>query len=193
MYVHKNKSPHGDKDHLGEAKTILENIPVKKLIINDNRVNYYEKQLISKKTIIGKQGLTFNLNGLNFIQLNENLSDENDSSQIYLVTYKKIKLLLTGDASVKSEETLLSNYDLGNIDILKVGHHGSSTSTSEKLLKNLNPKVALISSGRDNKFGHPHQEIINRLKKHNIKTYNTKEDGTITINLKTLTIQTTFK
>lgn len=184
---------HGDKDHLGEAKTLLENFSVEKVIINSNRLNYYEKKLINQKTIIGKPGLTFKLNDLDFIQLNENLIDENDSSQIYLVKYKNIKILLTGDASIKSEETLLENYDLGNVDILKVGHHGSNTSTSEKLLQELKPKIALISSGRENKFGHPHQEIITRLKEHHLRIYNTKEFGTITLNLTTKKISTTLK
>ena len=183
MYVHKNKSPHGDKDHLGEANTIIENIPVNKIIINSNKINYYEKSLIKENTIIGKQNLSFKVNDLIFTQLNENLDDENDSSQIYLLNYNNLKILLTGDASIKSEEKLLENYELGHIDILKVGHHGSKTSTSEKLLETLKPKVALISSGRENKFNHPHQEIIKRLKKYNLKIYNTQDSGTVTVDL----------
>lgn len=181
---------HGDKDHLGEAQTILENMPVKKTIINSNRINYYEKKLLTKNTIIGKQNFNFKVGDLVFYELNENLIDENDSSQIYLVKYKNLKILFTGDASIKSEETLLKNYNLGPIDILKVGHHGSNTSTSEELLRETSPKVALISSGKDNKFNHPHQEIINRLKKFNLKIYNTQEVGTITIDLEKLTITT---
>ncbi|MCI8459867.1 MAG: DNA internalization-related competence protein ComEC/Rec2 [Bacilli bacterium] len=174
---------HGDKDHLGEANTIIENIPVNKIIINSNKINYYEKSLIKENTIIGKQNLSFKVNDLIFTQLNENLDDENDSSQIYLLNYNNLKILLTGDASIKSEEKLLENYELGHIDILKVGHHGSKTSTSEKLLETLKPKVALISSGRENKFNHPHQEIIKRLKKYNLKIYNTQDSGTVTVDL----------
>ena len=90
MYVHKNKSPHGDKDHLGEANTIIENIPVNKIIINSNKINYYEKSLIKENTIIGKQNLSFKVNDLIFTQLNENLDDENDSSQIYLLNYNNL-------------------------------------------------------------------------------------------------------
>lgn len=174
---------HGDKDHLGEASTIIENIPVRKIILNNNRINYYEKSLIRNETIIGKQDLTFRIDDMVFTQLNENLQDENDSSQIYLLNYQKLKILLTGDASVKSEKRLLENYNLGDVDILKVGHHGSRTSTSEELLEAIKPKVALISSGVDNKFNHPHKEIITRLKKYNIKIYNTQDRGTITIDL----------
>lgn len=181
---------HGDKDHLGEAKTIISNMPVKRILLNDNRINYYEQQLIRKNTMIAKQGLSFTIGKLNFIQLNENLKDENDSSQIYLVSYNNLRLLLTGDASIKSEELLLENYDLGKIDILKVGHHGSKTSTSSLLLKKIRPNIALISSGKDNKFNHPHLEVLERLKKYHLRIYNTQTSGTITINLDKLTIMT---
>jgi len=84
---------------------------------------------------------------------------------------------------------MLSKYNLGKINILKVGHHGSKTSTSEYLLKEIEPDIALISSGRDNKFNHPHQEVISRLKKHNTKIYNTKNDGTVTLDLDKLIIK----
>lgn len=186
---------HGDKDHLGEAKTLIETIPVKRIVLNNNELNFYEKQLLSKKTIIAKKDLSFKVNDLKFIQLNDNLKDENDSSQIYLLIYNKIKILLTGDATIKSENFLLDNYDLGTIDILKVGHHGSKTSTSERLLKTLKPQIALISSGKDNKFNHPHSEVIERLNANNIKIYNTQKLGTITVyfNNKHLKITTQIK
>lgn len=182
---------HGDKDHLGEAETLIANIPVKKIVINNNRINYYERNIINKNTIIGQQELKIQINDLILTELNENLVDENDSSQIYLLNYNKTKILLTGDASIKSEMNLLKNYKIGNIDILKVGHHGSKTSTSEELLRETKPKIALISSGKDNKFNHPHKEVIDRLKDHHVKIYNTQEVGTITIDLDRLTIKTT--
>ena len=175
---------HGDKDHLGEAKTIIENMKVRKIIINDNKKNYYEKQLPKKKVMIGKQGLYIHANHIRMWQLNEDLEDENDSSQIYYVTWNKKTMLLTGDASIKSEQLLLKNYDLGHIDILKAGHHGSKTSTSEELLKEITPSLALISCGRDNKFKHPNTETIEKLKKYHILYHRTDKEGTITINMK---------
>lgn len=78
----------------------------------------------------------------------------------------------------------MKKYDLGKIEILKVGHHGSKTSTGENLLKELKPKIAIMSLGENNKFGHPHQETIERLKKYNIKFFRTDKSGTITINLR---------
>jgi competence protein ComEC len=76
---------HGDKDHLGEAETLINNYKVDRIIINSNNINYYEKKLICNKTIIGEEGLTIKFNKFTMIQLNEDLDDENDSSQIYLV------------------------------------------------------------------------------------------------------------
>ena len=174
---------HGDKDHIGEANTLINNFKVDKIIINSNRLNYYEKQLPKNKTIIGEEGLTIKLKDFTLVELNTNLDDENDSSGVYLLNYKNINVLLTGDASKRSEEYILDNYELPHINILKVGHHGSKTSTSERLLKETNPNIALISCGKDNKFNHPNKETINILNKYKVKYYRTDKQGTITINL----------
>ena len=174
---------HGDKDHIGEANTLINNFKVDKIIINSNRLNYYEKQLPKNKTIIGEEGLTIKLKDFTLVELNTNLEDENDSSGVYLLNYKNINILLTGDASKRSEEYILDNYELPHINILKVGHHGSKTSTSERLLKETNPNIALISCGKDNKFNHPNRETINVLNKYKVKYYRTDKQGTITINL----------
>ena len=174
---------HGDKDHIGEANTLINSFKVDKIIINSNRLNYYEKQLPKNKTIIGEEGLTIKLKDFTLVELNTNLEDENDSSGVYLLNYKNINILLTGDASKRSEEYILDNYELPHINILKVGHHGSKTSTSERLLKETNPNIALISCGKDNKFNHPNRETINVLNKYKVKYYRTDKQGTITINL----------
>lgn len=181
---------HGDKDHLGEASTLLSKMKVNQIVLNMNTLNYYEQKLISKKTILGTQDYCFDANNLYFQQLNFDLEDENDSSQIYLVQYKNIRILLTGDASIKSESYLLKNYNLGHIDILKVGHHGSKTSTSDLLLQETTPSVALISSGRENKFNHPSPSVLEKLKKHHVRIYNTQTEGTITIDLESLKVTT---
>ncbi|MBQ2640193.1 MAG: DNA internalization-related competence protein ComEC/Rec2 [Bacilli bacterium] len=176
---------HGDYDHLGETLTLMDNFYVDKVYINDNNINYLERKIIKKANniFISKEGTNIKVGKFNLIELNTDLKDENDSSSVYYITYNNLKMLFTGDASIKSEEYILSNYNLGNIDILKLGHHGSKTSTSKELLKETNPKLALISCGRNNKFGHPHKEIINRLNKYNINYLRTDKLGTITINL----------
>ena len=182
---------HGDFDHLGETLNLLKYYKVDTIIINSNYKNYFEKKIINnhKNVVVGYEGYEININDLNLIQLNEDLSDENDSSQIYYATYKDTSILLTGDASVKSEKLLLEKYDIGHIDILKVGHHGSNTSTSFNLLKETTPTIGLISCGLNNKFNHPNIETINKLNKYKVKYYRTDLQGTIKVNLKSLKVE----
>ena len=126
------------------------------------------------------------------VQLNTDLTDENDSSQIYYAMYKNYSILFTGDASLKSEDYILNNYDLSKIDILKVGHHGSKTSTGINLIDKLEPKIALISVGKDNKFNHPNQMVLDNLKTSQI--YRTDINGTITLKLnKNVKVQTDLR
>ena len=184
---------HGDADHMGEAKYLIENFKVQNILINNGEFNYLEKELIKQTNNISVayEGLSINCGNIEMIQLNTDLQDENDSSQIYYATYKNYSLLFTGDASVKSEEYILNKYNIGEIDILKVGHHGSKTSTGEGLINRTNPKISLISAGEDNKFNHPHKIVLDSL--NNSKIYRTDMNGTVTILFNTnLKVETDF-
>ena len=172
---------HGDYDHLGEADNLIKYFKVDQVLINNNKENYYEQKI--KNKIIAKEGQIIKCGSITLQQLNTNLKDENDSSLVFYATYKNITMLLTGDASKKTEDSILNNYDLPKINILKVGHHGSKTSTGERLLKVINPDIALISVGKDNKFNHPSIETIEILNKYNVKIYRTDKLGNIKINL----------
>lgn len=176
---------HGDFDHIGEAINLVNNFKVKNIYINDNKVNFLEKRLINefKYTKKLKEKEIIKLGNLYMMSLNHNLGNENDSSIVLYLKSKTKKLLLMGDASIKTERVLLNNYNLDNIDILKVGHHGSNTSTSKEFLETIKPKLALISAGVNNKFNHPHEETINRLKKHKIIVKTTQELGSVKIYL----------
>ena len=179
---------HGDKDHIGEAKTLLDNMKVNKIILNCNELNYLEKEILNKKTILGEEGTSFQVGDFSFYQLNECMDNENDSSQVYIVNYKNIyNILLTGDASIKTEKTILQKYDLPEIDILKVGHHGSKTSSSKEFVDTINPKYSVISVGKNNKFGHPNKEVLEVLSSSEI--YRTDEDGSILFMMKNNKIQ----
>ena len=90
--------------------------------------------------------------------------------------------MFMGDASIKTEKEILKEYELPNIDILKVGHHGSRTSSSKEFIDELNPKYALISVGENNKFKHPNKEVLDNLK--NSKIYRTDQDGSIMLKIK---------
>ena len=89
---------------------------------------------------------------------------------------------MMGDASSRSEKEILKTYDLGKIDILKVGHHGSDTSSSKDFIKSINPTYSLISVGKNNKYGHPHNKVLKILDKS--KIYRTDLNGSIKVNFK---------
>ena len=89
--------------------------------------------------------------------------------------------LFTGDAETISENEMLENGIDLSADVIKVGHHGSKSSTSQTFLSAVNPKYAIISCGVDNDYGHPKSIIMERLKKNNVTVYRTDESGTITL------------
>jgi len=90
--------------------------------------------------------------------------------------------MFMGDASVKTEKEILKKYNLEQIDVLKVGHHGSKTSTSKEFINEINPKYSIISVGENNKFKHPNKEALDNLEKS--KIYRTDQDGSILFKIK---------
>lgn len=111
--------------------------------------------------------------------LSLNIGEGNDSSIVLKITYGNTSFLFTGDAEIPSEQYLLSNNADIKANVLKVGHHGSSTSTSKEFLEEVNPEYAIISVGKDNSYGHPHKETMELLQKENITTYRTDIDHDI--------------
>ena len=107
--------------------------------------------------------------------------DFNNGSIVLRLVYGDVKVLLTGDAEAPAEHEMIARgHDL-SADILHVGHHGSSTSTSPEFLAAVNPKVAIYSAGKDNPYGHPHAEVIERLHRRGVKIYGTDLHGTIRV------------
>lgn len=176
---------HGDFDHMGEALKLIKQYRVEDIYLNQGNFNLLEKKVIKKYRhvyqIREKEEIVFG--NINIVQINKEFSDENDSSSVLLMYYKNKKILLTGDASKKSEEYILNKYNIGKIDVLKIGHHGSKTSTSDELLEELRPSLAIISCGKNNRFNHPHKETIDKLKEYRIKYLRTDISGTIRIDL----------
>lgn len=176
---------HGDYDHLGEANILLDNFKVKQVYMNEGNKNYLEKSIISNVSNVKvlKQDDTFHIGNIYFLSLNHDLKDENDNSIVLFAKSKNKSILLMGDASKKTEKEIMKEYELGQVDILKIGHHGSKTSSSEEFIKTINPKLALISAGKDNKFNHPNKETLETLKKYKIKYLITYQEGCIKLNL----------
>lgn len=178
---------HGDYDHMGEAINLVNNFEVDKVIFNCGEYNDLELELI--KTLNDKnikyyknmKELYMGNNRLYF--LNDKLYDnENDNSNVIYTEFNGIKLLFMGDAGIEVEKDILNKYNLKDIDILKVGHHGSKTSTSSNFINQINPKYSIISVGRNNRYGHPNKEVLENLK--DTKIYRTDQNGSIMFKIK---------
>lgn len=172
---------HGDLDHMGEIFYLKNHFSVGKIYINQGSKNSLEKKLIKTEEVdIASENMTKKIGNFYLTEINTEFKDENTSSSVYYLSNNNITMLLMGDATVETEDYLLLNYDL-KVDIIKLGHHGSSTSSSERFLSKLKPKLALISVGKDNNFNHPSKEVLKRLKTLNISYLTTINSGTITI------------
>ena len=180
---------------MGEAINLVNNFKVEKVILNCGEINSLEKELMK---VLDKRKITYdscleeliiNKNRIYFLQTRE-YDNENDNSNVLYTELNGYKFLFMGDASTEVEKEFLEEYNLPEIDVLKVGHHGSNTSSSKEFIENINPKYSIISVGKNNKFGHPNKEVLENLK--NSIIYRTDEQGTITfvINKKQLKIQT---
>lgn len=170
---------HGDYDHAGEANELLSNFCVKKVFINKGNINNIEKKINNKEVLMLKN---FVIDNIKVNSLNNNVfNNENDNSTILLFNIYDYKFLFMGDASIKTEEYLLNNYILPNVDILKVGHHGSYTSTSTDFINVIKPKYSVISVGENNIYKHPNKNVLDILD--NTKLFRTDVDGTIEVKI----------
>lgn len=181
---------HGDKDHYGGCRDIIERFEVSKVMINgvlDSKNKSYTALLEFIKTqniqILPSLTNTYITLGdsieLHLLNPQTNLwgqeiRDDNPESIVILVRSANNTILLTGDANEATEAKILSQYPQLDVDILKAGHHGSKTSTSDKLLDAITPKQVIISAGVNNYYNHPHPDIINKLKTRNIQIQETK-------------------
>lgn len=185
---------HPHEDHIGGAKDVIEYCTVKNVIMPklsaENMVTTYTYESLLEaiaehniNAIPAEPGYEFSLNNASvhiFAPLEQD-EDINNMSIVLKVIYGETSFLFQGDAEKKVENALLkTDYDL-TADVLKVGHHGSNTSSVDKYLKAVNPEIAVISCGKDNDYGHPHDEVLERIDSNNITPYITATDGDITI------------
>lgn len=110
-----------------------------------------------------------------------NLSEAHDVNVTAILRYKDFETMFTGDMELSGEVELMANNTDIEADVLKVGHHGSKTSTSFFFLNKVNPQAAIIEVGENNRYGHPTQEILNRLENNAVKYYRTDINGTVTL------------
>ena len=173
---------HGDYDHMGEAINLVNNIKIEKVIFNCGEYNDLEKELIKvldKKKIKYYsciKELNIDKNKLYFLQTKE-FDNENDNSNVIYTELNGYKFMFMGDASITTEKEILNKYNLPDIDVLKVGHHGSKTSSSIEFINEINPKYSIISVGKNNRYGHPNDSVLDNLQ--DSKVYRTDQYGSI--------------
>lgn len=182
---------HPHEDHIGNMSYIINNFDVLNFYAPkvENSTKAFEtmvESLIRKDLKI--KVLKANIKSIDlgknivvdvFSPFSNSYEDLNNYSPIVKISYGNTSFLFTGDAEELSEnEVLNSGFDL-KCDVLKIGHHGSSSSTSEKFLKASNPSIAVISVGEDNTYGHPTDTVLSRLKE--TKIYRTDINGNIVI------------
>ena len=178
---------HGDYDHMGESINLVNNFKGGDVILNCGSLNELEQELI---TLLDKKHIKYSkcisqldMSPIKLYFLNSGKYDnENDNSNVIYLKYNEIKFLFMGDASTVVEQDLLSKYNLKYIDFLKIGHHGSKTSSSKEFITKTNPKYSIISVGKNNSYGHPNKDVLNNLD--NSKLYRTDIDGSIGVKIK---------
>lgn len=178
---------HEDLDHDGSIPFIMDQFHVQKIIVSeyfDIENSRVAREIDKIKRI--KTGTSMEENGIKWhiIGPNFNKNDANENSLNILVRFGSTTWLFTGDMYIENEATLIEHYPNLQIDVLKVAHHGSKTSTSDVLLRHVRPKVALISVGENNRYNHPATEVIDRLEGHHINIYRTDEEGAVEFHYK---------
>lgn len=181
---------HCDADHIGGMDSVIQNFKIDTFYMTEDSkdtktfkdmVNALNKNKV--KVIKPKQNINVDIGEVDFmiippIKIHE---DANDNSIVLKLDYNDFEMLFTGDMEKDEEKELINqNIDL-DVDVLKVGHHGSRTSSTQELLDKTTPEYAFISVGEGNDYGHPHKETIDRLNKNKISYYRTDENGTMLI------------
>ena len=175
---------HFDYDHAGYAQSLVSQIETDRIFIPTSDMgNTIRKNIVHEYgEIVHRVRYTNEMDcgaGKLTIYPGKLGKDGNESSLCILFQVDECDILITGDRNTVGEQYLIDNEELPMVDILVVGHHGSDSSSSLYLLQEVRPKNAVISVGKDNKYGHPNQTVINRLKRFGCIIWRTDEDGTI--------------
>jgi len=183
---------HPHEDHMGGAEEILKRVKVGCLVLTTDRTDeeFYGDAVgladrLGIPILYAEEGMTLTTEHITveiFDTFDLDTDNLNDRSMIVKITADGTSLLVTGDAEIAEEEYLLTRYSAElDADLLKVAHHGSSTSSAPEFLAAVSPKTAVISCGRNNSYGHPASEVVNRLKNLGAEIRRTDFEGTVLI------------
>ena len=172
---------------MGEAVNLVSDFKVEQVVFNCgfyndleiNLMNLLDKNNIKYSSCI--QNLDINNSKLYFLNTKE-YDNENNNSNVIYTKLNNYKFLFMGDAGIAREKDIINNYNLSNIDVLKIGHHGSKTSSGKEFIDYINPKYSIISVGKNNRYGHPNKEVLNNLTKS--KIFRTDKNGSIMFKIK---------
>jgi competence protein ComEC len=183
---------HAHADHLGGLASVIDRYPPGQVLdpaelVADPLYTGWLGELEARDVPwrAGRRGLTFELDSVRFTVLHPDTTwpgwqeDLNEDSMVLLLEYHGFRALFSGDAGLPAESWLAGR--VGPVDLLKVGHHGSRSATGEAWLRELEPRVAVISSGAGNRYGHPHREVIDRLLAARISLWRTDQDGSVRV------------
>ena len=185
---------HADADHIGGMRQVVETFSIGTFLTalmpkgqEPNTTTYLNLLTVLKEKHVAVTeavpGASYNLGAATLSVLGPLglPQDENENSVVCRITHGEKQFLFTGDAGVEAEQQLLE----GGVDLkssfLKVGHHGSDTSSSTRFLRAVSPEIAVISCGADNEYGHPHSEILARLRNIGAQVYRTDVNGTVIV------------
>lgn len=180
---------HPDADHIGGLIDVIKSVEITNWL--DSGKEHTSQTYLEMLTLIDDKDINFDVPAANDeILLDDNInievlyadeaaSDNNDASLVLKVVYGDSSFLLTGDAGVAIEKVLMTE-DI-DVDVLKAGHHGSNTSSSEAFIKKVSPEITILSYGQNNKYGHPHKEVTDILTEQDSLIYATAQSGTIVV------------
>lgn len=184
---------HYHADHIGGSSEVFEAFEIESVLIIDCEATTSTAKRLKRdienegcEIVYAERGYEFSLGEAEFLTLSpRKITDGggNNDSIILRMEYRGARYIFTGDAEEKAEQGVLSYYDRSELsaDLLKVGHHGSRTSTSDEFLKAVSPSVAVISCGRGNSYGHPHTETVEKLSATVGTLYRTDLVGTVVL------------
>jgi competence protein ComEC len=185
---------HADSDHIEGAEEIIEEIHIteihltpgifKEAALSEALEAAKQKNIPIKEQLTGRNWSMGDSN-LRYLSPNDTEYEGNNDSLVLLLEHEGFRALFTGDLEKEGEEYLLtsSKSQIENIHLLKVGHHGSKTSSSQEFIETLNPQLSIFSAGKNNRYGHPHNEVVMRFNALNLLTKTTAEEGTILIQI----------
>lgn len=191
---------HPDMDHMGNLLALSKEIPINQLIVTPYTIqsDLWQKiapflaettdiRVMPFQTVWQNDGLAMTFYTIPDVSQQADMDGSNDTSIATILPLGDKMLLNLGDLSAKADELLLQHYPQLQADMVKLGHHGSKHSTSDQLLAQLSPKIALISAGVNNRYGHPHDELIAKLNEWHIPYLATNEKGAIQLSYNVLT------